>query len=710
MRRSHRPGPAPVPTEGAPRLALALAAALALGLAPAAWAAGPDADPGIGPRVPAPTPELRDQMAAVREAVLPYVVSILVVREEFQQGASQLSLSGGSGTIVSAEGHVVTNAHVTDKGRAFRVVFGDGRELPATLVGEDPLSDLAVLRIRGGEGERFRYARFAETLDLRAGDSVVAIGAPWGMANSLSAGVVNNPRRLLVSIFQDEADHENRLGPDQPSGRYYAWIQHDAPISPGNSGGPLVDLAGRIVGVNTLGQFFGGDMAFAIPGPEAATVARQLIADGRVQRADFGMRLRSRSGSAFQRGVLVNSVRPEGPAAAAGLVPGDRIVALDGQPIDAAVAEDIPAIERRLAELPAGTRVVATIERGQRRFDARLVSEAASADRGREREIRAWGLTAVELTPAMAARRGLPYREGLVISGVRPGGAAATASPALLAGDVLRALDGRPLASLAAIADCGDPEGPGDGARLLEVDRQGATLVAALVPAPCERVREPQAELPKPWAGVMVQPVGAGLARLLGAPDRIGYRVTRVIPDTPFARAGGRVGDLVVAVDGEPVPVVNATDTTPFEQRIRNADDGEPLEFTVFRDGRERRLRLGLDVAPEPDSAMASAEIDGFGLRVRELSFFDRLNRRLPEDLAGVLVESVEPGGLAGLAHVARNDILLAVDGSPVADLDALRVALAAAQRGTAPSIVFTVRRDRDTRLLFLERDWLMER
>lgn len=692
--------------------ALALAFSLALAAAPATGTAAHGdggGEPGVGPRVAAPTPELRDQMTAVREAVLPYVVSILVVRQEFQQGTARLSLSGGSGTIISADGHVVTNAHVTDKGRAFRVVFADGREVPATLVGEDPLSDLAVLRIRAAEGERFRYARFAETLDLRAGDSVVAIGAPWGMANSLSAGVVNNPKRLLVSIFQDEADHESQLAPDQPSGRYYAWIQHDAPISPGNSGGPLVDLAGRIVGVNTLGQFFGGDMAFAIPGPEAAAVARQLIDTGRVRRADFGMRLRSLSGSGFDRGVLVNSVRPEGPAAAAGLVPGDRIIAIDGDVIDAQVPEAIPVIERTLAEVAPGSRLRATVERGDRRLEVSLVAREASEHRGSERELRAWGLTLVELTPAMAERRGLPYREGLLVSGVSPGGAAATASPAIVVGDVLRKLDGRLLSALSSLVDCEQNAQEANAPRLLEVDRQGATLVVALTPAPCERVRQPQAELPKPWAGMLVQPVGVGLARLLGAPDQIGYRVTRVIPGTPFERAGGRVGDIVTAVGGEAVPVVNATDTTPFEQRIRNADDGSPLELTVFRDGRERRLTLELSMAPEPDTAMASADIDGFGLRVRELSFFDRLNRNLPENIKGVLVESVEPGGLAGLAYVARNDILLAVDGEVVGDLDTVRAALAKARAGSAPSIVFTVRRDRETRLLFLSRDWVTE-
>lgn len=219
-----------------------------------------------------------------RQQAASKVVAILVVAEHFRQGSGALSLSSGSGTLVSAEGHVLTNSHVTGNGRSFRVVLANGREYPAERVGEDPISDLAVLKIRA-PGQRFEYAEFESSLNLKVGDPVAAIGAPWGLANSVSAGTINNPARLLVSLFQDEADYEEGFDLDQPTGRFYAWIQHDAPISPGNSGGPLIDAAGRFIGVNTRGSFVGGDMAFAIPGSEARRVMQALIEQGTQRRA-----------------------------------------------------------------------------------------------------------------------------------------------------------------------------------------------------------------------------------------------------------------------------------------------------------------------------------------------------------------------------------------------------------------------------------------
>jgi S1-C subfamily serine protease len=650
-----------------------------------------------------------NRISEARDRVLPVVVSILNVRQDFQQGEPVLSVSSGSGTVVSAQGHIATNAHVTQNGKSFRVVFADGRELPARLVGTDTLSDLAVLQVIPPKPETFAHAEFAEVLDLRPGDTVLAMGAPWGLSNSMSAGVVNNPRRLLVSLFDDEADYEDRLGADEPTGRYYAWIQHDAAIAPGNSGGPLVDLSGRIVGVNTRGMIFGGDLAFAIPGPDAGEVVRALIAKGRIDRAHFGFRLRSLKGTGGTRGVLVNAVERGSAAEKAGLRAGDLVLAIDGQPVSAPQPVDVPALQRRLAELPIGEPVQLDIDRDGKASRIRLVAAAQPEDRGDERAFLPFGLSVSELTPAMGRRRNFDGAQGLLVTGIRPGGPAAIARPALAQGDLILRVDGRQVRQLADLdAVAGKP--PADDQPLvIEFQREAEQRLALLSPIHGDRVRTPLPELAKAWSGVEVQPVTASLARDLGLPAS-GFRITRVYPGSPLGAAGAEVGDLITAIDGEPLRAANENSADGYHQRVRDLLIGSRAEFSVLREGKPRQFAVTLSESPTNTSGLRTLALTRLRAQLREFGFYDRAARRLPASQAGVVVDGVEAGGPAGLAHLQGGDIIISLADQPVRDLSGLASALdTALAKGNGRVIPLQVLRGPETRILYLERYWLTE-
>ncbi len=685
----------------------ALVAALSLLLA--LPVAAQDDAAAAPPAPPAAQDAAGARIAAARDRVLPVVVSILVVREDFQQGEAVLSVSSGSGTVVTPQGHIATNAHVTQNGRSFRVVFADGRELPARLVGTDTLSDLAVLQAQPPAPETFAHAEFADELDLRPGDTVLAMGAPWGLSNSMSAGVVNNPRRLLVSLFDDEADYEDRLGADEPTGRYYAWIQHDAAIAPGNSGGPLVDLRGRIVGVNTRGMIFGGDLAFAIPGPDARDVVRTLVARGAVARTHLGFRLRSLKGTGETEGVLVNAVERGSVAEQAGLAAGDRILALDGQRIDAPQPVDVPALQRRIAELPAGATVRLDIVRDGRRQSLSLQAQAQPRDRGAERAFAPFGLSLSELTPAMGRRRNLEDPRGLLVTGIRPGGPAAIARPALAQGDVIRRVDGKPVADLAALDAAAGTPPSGDADHVVEFHRDGELRLALLTPVHGDRVRTPLPELPKAWAGVEVQPVPRALASEFGLAEP-GFRITRVYPGSPLGAAGARVGDLLVSLDGEALRAANESASDGFHQRVRDLAIGATARFEALRDGQPRRFEATLVEAPAGTASLRTLGLTRLRAQLRELGFYDRAARRLPASQSGVLVDGVEAGGPAGLAHLQGGDLVIRLGDRPVRDLAGLSAALdAALATGNGRVIPVQVIRGAETRILYLERYWLTE-
>jgi serine protease Do len=646
------------------------------------------------------------RIAAARDAVLPVVVSILTVRQDYRHGEPSLSVSSGSGTLVTAQGHIATNAHVTQNGKSFRVVFADGRELPAKLIGTDTLTDLAVLQVQPAKPETFAFAEFSKELNVKPGDTVLAMGAPWGLSNSMSAGVVNNPRRLLVSLFDDEAEYEDSLGDDEPTGRFYAWIQHDAAIAPGNSGGPLVDLSGRIVGVNTRGMIVGGDLAFAIPGPDADVVVRELIAHGTVKRATLGFRIRSLKGTKHGDGVLVHAVERNSAPGKAGLQVGDRILSMNGRPVRALQPVDVPAVQQQIAELAIGSDVKLQIDRDGKPLSITLTAKPLLKERGDEAAVASLGLSLVEVTNEMSEKRNLEAGNGLMVTGVRPGGPAAIARPEIQDGDIIRRIDGQPVVSLGELDRLIRPEQK-DRAYVFDIVRNRAQRVALIKPQFGDRERTPLPELPKAWVGVEVQPITGSQAGELKL-ARGGYRVTRIYPGSPLGKAGARLGDLLVALDGEPLKPNNETSSEGFEDRVHDLSVGGAAKFSALRDGKPVEIAITVVAAPTETSGLRTLALSNLRAQLRELGFYDRVALRLPPERSGVFVDGVEGGGAAGLAHLRRNDVIIRLGDSPVRSPAELAAALARALAQTGDDLIpVHVIRGNQTRILYLDRYWL---
>ena len=429
-------------------LALALALSAAAPAGADRWRNAPKvhADQVVAPTAPPGSPlpggELQAAVLAARDEVLPALVHIEPILEVFQRGRRGKAAVTGSGVIVDREGHVITNFHVIENARTVKCVLSDQREVEAEIVGSDPVTDIAVLRLRLPSEALPRPARLGVSASLTAGQFVIALGSPLGLARSLSLGVVSTRDRY----FPEDVMEGGEL-----TGAYNTWIQTDAAINPGNSGGPLVDLSGRVVGINARAvPIFGENIGFAIPIDVVREVFSELVADGKVTRSWVGVRwqhlegLAGYFGAEERGGVLVGGVVPGGPAAEAGLQAGDVLVSWNGEPVSARFEEELPAFRKRVADTEVGTRVPVTVLRGGEEQRLSLRTAERPQLESDEVELPLWGLTARDITPEIARRRRLPSTEGSLITGVRGAGPAAVAD--LRPGDVIRVVEREPVA------------------------------------------------------------------------------------------------------------------------------------------------------------------------------------------------------------------------------------------------------------------------
>ena len=367
----------------------------------------------------------------------------------------------GSGFILSTDGYILTNNHVVRKAEEIEVILQSGDRYSAGIVGKDPKTDLALLKI---EAEKpLPAVRMGDSSVLEIGDRVLAIGNPFGLGHTVTAGIVSAKGRALGI------------------GQYDNFIQTDAAINPGNSGGPLFNFEGEVVGVNTAVIARGQGLGFAIPINMASMVVEQLKTHGRVVRAWLGVMIQDVTpeisealGIDRREGGLISEVKEGSPAAEAGVRRGDVVVSVNGEKI-----ADAAALARKLALLEPGvpTEFVVLRDGGEKTYSIRLVEhpdnqKSGEAEARRDVE-RGLGIEVSDITQTIRNRLGVTRSEGVVVVSVAPGSVAS--EKGVRVGDLVLEINGNPVRGLSdykrILAESGERK-----TLLFLIERKGRTL------------------------------------------------------------------------------------------------------------------------------------------------------------------------------------------------------------------------------------------
>lgn len=384
--------------------------------------------------------DFRKVIKEAKDKVFPAVVFIKCVRETHERGKKISQEVAGSGVIISPEGELLTNWHVVDKAIEIRCLLFDGRHFEAEVFGKngtDKDTDLALLKLKlpADLDKPIPYATMGDSTKLKEGDFVMAMGAPWGMSRSVSIGIVSCTRRFLPGHSE-----------------YSLWLQTDAAISPGNSGGPLVNTDGEIIGINTRAVMWGGDMGFAIPSETIAHVVAQLRESGKMNWSWTGLQLQPlkdfNKNVYFdaEEGVIVSETDPESPARRAGIQVRDRIVRINGRQMTATTEEDLSDIRVLLGLLPKGQPAEIELIREGKTVTVTLVPREKGKVEGEELDCPRWDMTVKAINQFDNPNLYFHRQKGVFVYGIKYPGNAQEAG--LEQKDILNKIDGVKISTL----------------------------------------------------------------------------------------------------------------------------------------------------------------------------------------------------------------------------------------------------------------------
>ena len=384
----------------------------------------------------------------------------------------QMQHGEGSGMILDDQGHILTNNHVVADVDKLQVKLADGQSFDAEVVSTDPRTDVAIIKIKGDLPRDLPTVQLGDSDSLRPGDLVMAIGAPFGFQQTVTHGIISATGRSDVGI----ADFED-------------FLQTDAPIDPGNSGGPLVNMQGQVIGMNSaiatsVGQFSG--VGFAIPINMIKTMMPTLIAGGKIERGMLGVGIQNLTpqlaqsfGLSNTNGALVSQVTDDSPAQKAGIKPGDVIVKFDGKDVI-----DTTRLRNLVAANKPGTKATLdfirdgkpqTVDVTLTTLPTQQVAEAAPQSGESTDQLSKLGLSVQNLTPDLANQLGISGDQGVVVTSVQPGSEASTAD--LQQGDLIVQANQQPVNS---VDDLNNAIGKNNQILLLLIKRKGMSLYVTL--------------------------------------------------------------------------------------------------------------------------------------------------------------------------------------------------------------------------------------
>jgi serine protease Do len=646
--------------------------------------------------------EFHAQIDGTIAKLRPALVRIRVVSAEYGEGREIKMQEVGSGAIITKDGYIITNHHVAGHAKRMFCTLWNREEVEADLIGTDPLTDISIIKLRPEKARSFDFVDFGDSSSMRVGDYVLAMGSPMALSQSVTLGIISNTEMVMPRFWGSAA--QLRLDGEDVGG-LVRWIAHDAAIYGGNSGGPLVNLKGEIIGINEISFGLSG----AIPGNLAKKVAAELVAKGKIQRSWLGIDVQPLFKHANEeRGIVIGGVMEESPASAAGLKAGDVLLELNGQKISVRFDEQMPDFTSLTTSLPIGKEVPAMIRRDGKELKLKVTPVERGEIFPRQQEFKQWGLTVRDISPLVAREMKRENQDGVLVTSVRPGGPAGEAKPSLDSRDVIVEVNGSPVKNVKEFVTLTRQltEGKTERVPVIATFERKAARYLAVVKVGIQELKDPGLEVAKAWLPVETEVISRDIARQLGQPDLRGFYITRVYTESTAEKAGLKPGDFIIAVDGEKLTANGPENSDELATIVRQYDVGKTVELAVMRGKTRLNVSVELVRSPRLQREMKKYRNDDFEFTARNVSFFDAADEQWDNNQSGALVEDVKSGSWAELGTLRVGDLILEVDGQAVTNVDTLRQQMERMASAKKTSLVIKVMRGVHTMYLEMEPNW----